>query len=271
VTHPYGVREVERLLGLPSSTLRTLIAAGFVTPARGARNALRFSFQDLIVLRTAQALVAAKVPNRRITKSMKELRRNLPASMPLSGLRIGADADRVIVKEGGARWQAESGQYLLEFGGDPSAGSLQVIEREAPAPPASVDWFAKGLALERTDRAGALAAYEKAIAADPSHLDARVNRALLLHEARRFAEAQRAYGDAVDACGPDPVLLFNYAVLLEDMGRKPDAMRAYESALKIDPSMADGYYNLALLCEELGKPQDAIRYMSQYRRLTARR
>lgn len=269
--HPYGVREVERLLHLPRSTLRTLIAAGFVSPARGPRNAWRFSFQDLIVLRTAQALVTARVPNRRITKSMKELRRNLPDSMPLSGLSIGAVADRVVVKEGTSRWQAESGQYLLEFGGDPADGSLSVIERKAAAtvPSGAQDWFGMALLLEREDPEGALEAYEKAIAAEPAHLDARINRALLLHESRRFADAERACREAIEACGRDPVLLYNYGVLLEDMDRKPDAIRAYEAALLGDPAMADGHYNLALLYEKLGKPKEAIRHMSQYRRLVA--
>jgi tetratricopeptide (TPR) repeat protein len=269
--HPYGVREVERLLHLPRSTLRTLIAAGFVSPARGPRNAWRFSFQDLIVLRTAQALVTARVPNRRITKSMKELRRNLPDSMPLSGLSIGAVADRVVVKEGASRWQAESGQYLLEFGGDPADGSLSVIERQAAAVAmtGAQDWFDAALALEREDPEGALEAYEKAIAAEPAHLDARINRALLLHEARRFADAERACREAIEACGSDPVLLYNFGVLLEDMDRRPEAIRAYEAALIGDPAMADGHYNLALLYKQLGKPQEAIRHMSQYRRLVA--
>ena len=63
--HQFGVREVEKLLRLPRSTIRALIEAGFVSPARGPRNAWRFSFQDLIVLRTAQALAAAKVPAKR--------------------------------------------------------------------------------------------------------------------------------------------------------------------------------------------------------------
>ena len=40
VMHPYGVRDVEKLLGLPRSTIRALIAAGFVSPARGPRDAL---------------------------------------------------------------------------------------------------------------------------------------------------------------------------------------------------------------------------------------
>ena len=56
--HQYGVRDIEKLLGLPRSTIRALIKAGFVTPERGPRNAWLFSFQDLIVLRTAQALAA---------------------------------------------------------------------------------------------------------------------------------------------------------------------------------------------------------------------
>ena len=99
--HQYGVRDVEKLLGLPRSTIRALVDAGFVTPARGARNAWRFSFQDLIVLRTAQALSQAKVAPRRITRSLRELRRHLPESMPMSGLRIGAVGDRVVVSEGG--------------------------------------------------------------------------------------------------------------------------------------------------------------------------
>src|SRR5437763_15863035 len=99
-----------------------LVEAGFVSPARGPRNAWLFSFRDLIVLRTAQALAAAKVPARRITRSVRQLRRHLPESMPLSGLSICAVADRVVVREGGRRWQADSGQYLLGFEVDPASG-----------------------------------------------------------------------------------------------------------------------------------------------------
>jgi hypothetical protein len=83
--HHYGVRDVEKLLHLPRSTIRALIQAGFVSPARGPRRAWQFSFQDLIMLRTARELWVARVPRRRITRSMKELRRHLPEAMPLSG------------------------------------------------------------------------------------------------------------------------------------------------------------------------------------------
>src|SRR5438477_11255261 len=92
-----------------------LVEAGFVSPARGPRNAWRFSFQDLIVLRTAQALAAAKVPARRTARSMKALRQQLPQAMPLSGLSIAAQADRAVARHGARRREGESGQYRLAF------------------------------------------------------------------------------------------------------------------------------------------------------------
>jgi DNA-binding transcriptional MerR regulator len=268
----YGVSDVEKLLRLPRATIRAFVAAGFVSPERGPGNALRFSFQDLIVLRTAQALIDAKVPQRRITQSVKELRRHLPDRMPLSGLSIGAVADRVVVREGGNRWQADSGQYLLAFEGDPADGSMSVVEPKAPAPATtSQDWYAQGAELEPGDPDAALRAYDRAIVEDPTRLDARINLGRLLHESGRLDEAERAYRDALAACGASAVILYNLGVLLQDAGRKADAVEAYEGALAADPGLADAHYNLALLYESLRKPKDAIRQMSQYRRLTGAR
>ncbi|MFH0341270.1 MAG: tetratricopeptide repeat protein [Chromatiales bacterium] len=267
--HQYGVRDVEKLLGLPRSTIRALIAAGFVSPTRGPRRSWLFSFQDLIVLRTAQTLVAANVPRRRITRSVEQLRRHLPDTIPLSGLSISAVGDRVVVREGGSRWQAESGQYLLAFDGDPADGSLSVIERKPASPAVAEDWFAKGVALEHEDAEAAIKAYQKAVIADPSSLDARINLGRLLHETGRLPKAEQVYREAMKACGSDPLLLYNLGVVLDDMDRNLEAIETYRAALRGDPTLADCHYNLALLCEKLQKPREAIRHMSQYRRLIA--
>jgi len=232
----FGVREVEKLLRLPRRTIHGLIKAGFVSPLRGPRQAYLFSFQDLIVLRTAQALAAANIPAQRITRSLKELRRHLPASMPLSGLSIGSEGDRVVVKEGASRWQAESGQYLLAFEGDPVDGELKVIQPEA----------------SRT-------------------IEDEIDRGYALHEAGRLKEAEKVYRAALESFGPDALALYNLGVLLEDLGCKSEAAQCYQAALRDDPGMADCHYNLALLCEQLGRPQEAIRHMAQYRKIVAKK
>jgi tetratricopeptide (TPR) repeat protein len=231
----YGARDVERLLGLPRSTVRTLVQAGFVSPARGARGAWQFSFQDLVVLRQAQALAAARVPKRRIARAMKALRA-----------------------------RAESGQYALAFEGAAPVGELR---RPAATP---MDWFARGAALERENPAAAVRAYERAADADRGFLDAYVNLGRLLHETGELAKAERVYREALQACGRAPLVLFNLGVLLEDLGRKPEAAEAYRGALRADPKFADGHYNLALLCDQLGQPREALRHLAQYRRLTRR-
>ena len=247
------------------------MSSGFVTPARGARNSLRFSFQDLIVLRTAQALVSAQVPARRISKSLKALRATLPATMPLSGLSIGAVGDQVVVKEGGSRWQAESGQYLLAFDGDPAAGKLTVVERPPPPAPDPEDWLARGVELERDDPEAAAHAYRQAIETDPSQLDAWINLGLLQHEMKRHNDALRTYLEALDVIGAEGVLLFNLGVLLEDMQRRREAIQAYQGVLRVDPGFADAHYNLALLLEISGKPREAIQHMAQFRKLSGRK
>lgn len=265
--HPYGVRDVEKLLRLPRSTIRSLVDAGFVSPVRGPRNAWLFSFQDLIVLRAARMLSEAQVPAKRITRSMRELRRQLPESMPLSGLAICAVGDRVVVREGASRWQVESGQYLLALEGGAS-GSLSVVEVTKPshAEPAS-SVFERAMESEASDPNAAIELYGAAILADPELVDARINLGRLLHELGRLADAERVYRDAIAAGCDEPLLHFNLGVLLEDRGRKTEALRCYQLALRATPPHADALHNAALLADELGRAQDAIRYMAQYRRL----
>jgi len=264
----YSVRDVERVLRLSRGTTRGLIKAGFVKPARGARREYRFSFQDLIVLRAARALIQAKVPARRIRRSLESLRHKLPASIPLSGLAIGAVGDHVVVRDGEKRWQADSGQYLLALDMTVQDGVLQLAVRKPAAEPAPVhDWFAQALTLESSDPDAALRAYRLAVDADPRNAAAWTNLGRLLHERGRKREADEVYRRAAKNIGPDPLLLFNHGVLLEDLGNCAAALAAYTRALEGDPNLADCHYNLARLYEALGKPQRAIRHLGQYRRL----
>ena len=302
----YSARDVERVLQLSLSTIRGLVRAGFVKPTRGARRAYRFSFQDLIVLRTARALIEAKVSRRRIHRALRDLRGHLPESAPLSGLCIRAVGDRVVVREGQSHWDVGDGQYLLgldvgvdargtlhitadlprgaavaESRSDGAAARPQSAQRsaaisiaaggeiEAQPPEDASAWFERGLQLEVPDPAGALEAYQRVLASQPAHAGAWINRGRLLHVLGRIDEAERVYRRGLESCGTDALLWFNLGVLLEDLGRSGAALEAYQSAIDADPSFADGHYNLARLYELLGKTQHAIRHLGQYRRLTA--
>ena len=274
--HSYGVGEVARMLHLSRGTIRGLISRGFVSPARGPRREYRFSFQDLVTLRAARALVQAKVPPRRIGRSLLALRRQLPKSVPLTGFTICAVGNEVVVRRDGSHWQPESGQYLLELDVSIAGDSLQITEikrREEDVSgkeDTSVEahtWFERGLAAEGRNVAEAVEAYERCLALDVRQLAAWVNVGRLHHEAGRLAEAERVYREALRECEPDPTLLFNLAVLLEDTARADEAIEVYQQALAEDPDFADAHFNIARLYEAAGKRQHAIRHLGVYRRL----
>lgn len=282
--HSYSVRDIERVLRLSRGTVRGLIDVGFVKPTRGVRREYRFSFQDLIVLRAARALILAKVSRRRIRRSLEDLRRHLPETVPLSGLSICAVGDRVVVRDGKTHWQVDDGQYVLGLDVSIEDGVLRVVEHmqesgsaateaakqasdQVTAEKDAQEWFEKALELEGTDAPAALNAYEHAVNADPEDMSAWINWGRLLHEQGQTAQAEAVYRRGLEHSGQDPLLLFNLGVLLEDLGRTGPALEAYQTAIGEDPTLADCHYNLARIYESLDKPQHAIRHLGQYRRL----
>jgi DNA-binding transcriptional MerR regulator len=111
----YSAQDVARMLGLPPARLRAYVRSGVLAPERGESGELRFSFQDLLLLRTAEGLVRERVPPRRVASALRKLRERLPDERPLTGVQLRAEGQRVVAREGTARWQVDSGQVLLDF------------------------------------------------------------------------------------------------------------------------------------------------------------
>ncbi len=269
----YTVSDVAKLLGLSEAQVRSFARAGFLTPRRGPKGDLRFSFQDLVLLRAAKGLAAAKIPARRIQRALKRLRDELPQGRPLSALRIAAEGDRIVVTDGETAWYPESGQVVLDFTVSEIATKAGPIARKR-AEAARVqetltaeEWYALGCDLEVTSLDEARDAYRRALELDPHHAEAHINLGRLLHEAGRLEDALGHYRLALQANPDDPTAAFDLAIVLEDVGRTNEAIHAYEQAIRSDPKLADAYFNLARLYELSGKRAAALRYLSKYKRL----
>jgi tetratricopeptide (TPR) repeat protein len=124
--------------------------------------------------------------------------------------------------------------------------------------------YLRGLELEEADRQSARLAYERCLAGDCSHLEARINLGRLLHLEGLHREAETVYRDTQEA---DATLFFNLAILMEDLGRDQDAIKFYREAVVHDPGMADAHFNLAMLLERGGELQNAYRHLLAYHRL----
>jgi tetratricopeptide (TPR) repeat protein len=284
----YSVREVASVLGVKPSRLRGYLRAGLVAPARGTRGELRFSFQDLVLLRKAEGLVTQRIAARRVHDALRRLRESLGDGVSLSRVQLQADGRRVVVSDGANRWEPASGQVVFDFNAsaEPAAGAggggqLHELRRRAPAPPplqpgeralSADEHYERGYALEETGESGAAAVeYRRAIEREPRHPDAHVNLGRLLHEAGQPFEALAHYRAALEARPQDPTAAFNLGVALEDLERGAEAIEAYQRALAIDPDTADAHYNLARLYEQSGQSESAIRHLLVYRRLTKKK
>ena len=269
----YTTKDVARILGMTVAQVREF--APRRRPRGGGGGELRFTFQDLVVLRTAKGLVAARIPTRHIRRALQKLRADLPRGRSLAELRITAEGARILVSDGESTWSPESGQTQLDFAvsdlvtrAAPVARRAAKVARESAEDHSATDWYEMGLELEAVDAEEARDAYRRALELDAHHADAHVNLGRLLHEDGRAAEAERHYRQALAAAPGHATAAFNLGIALEDLRRPADAVDAYRIALAADPRLADAHYNLARLYEKQGKKAGALRHLSHYKRLT---
>lgn len=270
----YSVREVASAAGLTAAQVRAYAKEGFLRPETNAKGELRFTFHDLVVLRTAKELMAAEIPPRKIRRALRRLQEQLPGGRPITAVRIAAQGDRVVVQDGDTLWTPEDGQVLFDFAVADLASkvapfSQRNIERarEGEADLDAADWYQLGCELEISDEREARDAYRRAVELDPLHADAHVNLGRLLHEEGEVEAAIKHYRIALACDAGHATAAFNLGVALEDQQRFPEAIQAYFAALEADGELADAHYNLAGIYEHLGKRQAAFRHLKAYRSL----
>ena len=283
----YTTQDVAKMIGVSSGRLRAYLRAGVLSPEKGERGELRFSFQDLLLLRKAEGLVSSRIPPHRVRRALQMLRAQLPETSPLTGVNLGSEGSSVVVQEGNTRWQVESGQVLLSF-----ERPSPVEAEEAPlsmlrlrpavvaegvlggniegnvAPASAEEIYEIGCDIDEADPAQAEASYRQVLMQAPEHADAHINLGRLLHERGDMAAAEAHYRRALLIRPGDATALFNLGVALEDQGRNSAALEAYASAIEADGRNADAHYNAARLYDLAGDYSAALRHLRICRDLT---
>ncbi|HUF72819.1 MAG TPA: tetratricopeptide repeat protein [Gammaproteobacteria bacterium] len=269
----YSTREVAEISSLPEQQIRRWARAGLVTPVKDESGHWRFSFQDLALLRTAGKLLEARVSPSRVTRTLHELREQLP-SRPLSAVSLVVAGGRVIVRDRMASWVLESRQGVFGFemeaaGATPESAAVSPVPPKRRATESADALYRSALDLELAGRLKeAEAAYRAALGKNAKLVDARINLGRLLHAADRLREAESLYREALDKAPDNPLAAFNLGVVLEDQGKTPAAVEAYRRAIGIDDDHADAHFNLSRLLEQNGDRQAALRHLARFKRLT---
>jgi len=273
----FGTAETARIVGISPARVRSWARAGICRPERvGTRFA--FSFQDLVMLRTAHRLLTCRVPFIRVRRALSALPRQVPRGLPLSGVRVYAGEGTVLACVGDDVWRPESGQWIFPFAratadrghGVPAASAFK---KPCASPPAcsdavAVEWFERAVAIEAENARQACFWYRRALHLDPNLGDAFLNLGRLLHEGGDAPAALRLYREAVRCTPGDPVAHYNVGVALEDRGDPRGALDAYRTALRLDASLADAHFNAGRILESMGARALARRHFGAYQRIS---
>jgi DNA-binding transcriptional MerR regulator len=188
--HEYSQSDLTRHFNLTRPLPRSLAREGLIT-APGRRGKTAYSFQDLLILRTAKTLRDAAIPATKILRALGNIRSTRAWALAASGKDLE-------IREGTQAWEATSGQYALPLARGPAV-KVSTLPVAAQAPPltAEAEWiygqaqtssallsFNLAILLEDLNREeGAAAAHREALAHDPCFPDAHFNLSRLYEQA----------------------------------------------------------------------------------------
>ena len=266
----YSSADLRRILRLSASGLRSCLRAALLPVCRATR-AHHYSFQHLVILRTAKGLHDAGVSMRQIRKVLDSLQRQLGEGEVLSSLKIYASGKRVVVWDGRSHWQPDSGQFLLNFETQ-QIDKLRMLRRRPRKQPSQAEtalaWLERAMSLQEESVEEARQAYREALRLQPTFVEAYLNLGLLHHNEGELQEAEACYRRALHYRPSLALAHFNLAIVLEDQHNTSGALAAYEAALTADPTFRDAHWYLAHLYEKLGRRRDAVRHYAAAKRLT---
>jgi len=254
-------REVSRLFDISERRLRDWDRSAFLSPSGHNGRARCYTFQDLVCVRSAKALLEGGLSIQRAKKIVAALKEKLPLGPhPLGKLRIRGDGKNVVVVEDEREYEASSGQLLIDF-------SVKSIEESIIAELSShkasranrtaYEWYLEGCRLdEEPETLGkAEEAYHRAIYLDPNLANAYTNLGNLRYRAGSPEDARILYTKAIEVDVCQPEAHYNLGFLEFEDGDLSHALECFERAVELDPTFADAHFNLAMTLYRLDVEQ----------------
>ena len=270
----YSAVDVSRLFAVSASRLRYWDRTGFVSPS-GRRGRRRFyTFQDLIGLRAAKALLDAGVPLQRVRRSVDALRDLLPrVSRPLHELRVTAEGQSVVVRDAQGQFEARTGQGLLDFDVcDLRDDVVRTLRRHRSLDEdrrTAYELYLEGCRLDEdaTTFERAESMYRRALELDPTLANALTNLGNVRFRRGFSEEAASLYKEALAIDEAQPEAHYNLGFLHYERGEAESSARCFQRAVDADPGFADAHFNLAMALEEIEQRAKARRHWRLYLQL----
>jgi tetratricopeptide (TPR) repeat protein len=267
----YSCKDVGRLLDITEGRLRYWDRSGFLSPSGYQGRRRRYTFQDLVGLRSAKILLDSGVSLQRTRRLITSLQEKIPSSShPLNRLRIMSNSKTVIVVDQDKEFEADSGQLLLDF--QVSAFEREIVKNlphtsEKPLEDLTAyEWYLEGCRFDEDEETLAVAeeAYHRAIHLDPSLANAYTNLGNLLYRTGCMEDARALYEKAIEVDKLQPEAHYNLGFFEFESGNMEKAESCFTRAVELDGTFADAHFNVAMTLFRLGHYERARYHLKHY-------
>ena len=267
----FSWREVAKIFDISEGRLRYWDSSAFISPTGHDGRRCCFTFQDLISIRSAMALLAGGVSLQKTRRIIEDLKDKLPrSSHPLDRLRIKSDANTIVIIEDGHEFEADSGQLLMDFSVKSIKESIvaQLPSRAYAAPESrtAYEWYLEGCGLDDDEECLGQAeeAYHRAIYLDPTLANAYTNLGNLRYRAGSVQDAKILYAKAIEVDRDQPEAHYNLGFLGFEDGDLDAAAECFRRAVELDATFADAHFNLAMTLFRLNQDDTARVHWKRY-------
>jgi len=160
-------------------------------------------------------------------------------------------------------WDIHGGVLSLQGGEDATRDARVAFDRALAIDPRHVDALInRGEQAGPTDPDSAERFLRRAVEARPASTDANDAWTTFLIGQNRTAEAVEAYDAWLGKQPANPIALMGKAIVLSGEGQYEDALWLVENIVRDDPGHRDGLYLKGELLVELGRPEEAVDAMN---------
>jgi tetratricopeptide (TPR) repeat protein len=241
---------LERYTHVREDHLRYMEKWGLIRAQRTAGRDVTYAFEDVSVVRQADAELAGGSSFRAVLRSLVAAR----AGQLTFDFRVEAPVARVL--ELRRRPAAPEADRPDDAPLDVSTSAEQLFSAASMADDGDPANFET-----------ALKAYRRVLEVEPNLVPALINLANIRYARDEIAEAQALYERAI-AIDPDIFEAhFNLGNIFHDLGRYPQAHECYRRALCLNPAYADAHFYLAVTLEKSGQSEAARPHWRAYQLL----
>jgi MerR HTH family regulatory protein/TPR repeat len=260
----FSTRSAARILAVSPDRIRYWVKRRLVAPSGRRGRRFRFGFNDLLMMRMAKDLLPNHHHVGLFQRCFDRVRDFLEPDRPLTSLKLHNDEGRIVMSDGDALIEIETGQMLLRFGPQRELGKVE----DGFGPARVRARFEEARRMAETDPLRALTLYSDLLGREPSNFEAHMRMATLLEREGDLASAMRHLLGAAVIVPANAEVNLRLGALYRRREETENALQSYLRAVECDPLSIEAHRNLAELYELAGRKREAMRHLSAINRLS---